>query len=117
MHGALVVREHCVPEASWQFTGVQTTTTATAAKAAGAAGIRNYVNGFQFQNSNATATEIQILDGTTVIWKGYASASMAMPANITFDQPLRGTAATALNVNAVTTGANVYINVQGYQAP
>jgi hypothetical protein len=117
MHGALVVREHCIPEVSWSYTGVQTTTTATAAKAAGAAGIRNYVNGFQFQNSNATATEIQILDGVTVIWKGYASANMAMPVNISFDQPLRGTAATALNVNAVTTGANVYINVQGYQAP
>jgi hypothetical protein len=117
MHGALVVREHCIPEASWSYAGVQTTTTATAAKAAGAAGIRNYVNGFQFQNTNATATEIQILDGVTVIWKGYASANMAMPVNITFDQPLRGTAATALNVNAVTTGANVYINVQGYQAP
>jgi hypothetical protein len=117
MHGALVVREHCIPEASWTYTGVQTNITATAAKAAGATGIRNYVNGFQFQNTNATATEIQILDGATVIWKAYASANMTMPVNITFDQPLRGTAATALNVNAGTTGANVYINVQGYQAP
>lgn len=117
MQGALVVREHCIPEQSWSYTGTPIiNTTDVVAKAAGAAGIRNYVNGFQYQNTNATATEIVIKDGATVIWRGYASASMAVPANITFDQPLRGTAATALNVACITTAANVYMNVQGYQS-
>lgn len=119
MHGALIVREHCVPEASWSYacTAPITNTTDVALKTAGASGIRNYINGFQLQNSNATATEVVIKDGATVIWRGYLPASMTMPVNISFDQPLRGTAATAVNFACITTGANVYINAQGYQAP
>ncbi|SDC31393.1 hypothetical protein SAMN05444678_102277 [Sphingomonas sp. YR710] len=34
-----------------------------------------------------------------------------------FPTPLESAAATALNVNCGTTGANVLVNVQGYQAP
>jgi len=115
--GALVVREHCIPEMSFQYTGTLTTIADGVAKTAGTAGIRNYVNGIQFQNTNATATQIVIKDGSTVIWAGMATASMNLPATVTFDQPLRGTSATALNIACLTTGASVLINVQGYQAP
>jgi hypothetical protein len=115
--GALVVREHCIPEMMFSYTGTVTNTTDVAVKTAGASGIRNYVNGIQFQNTNATATEVVIKDGTTVIWRGYAGANMTVMANISFDQPLRGTSATALNFACITTGANVIVNVQGYQAP
>jgi hypothetical protein len=41
---------------------------------------------------------------------------MALPAVIGFTTPLRGTAATALNVNCGTAAANLLVNVQGYQA-
>jgi hypothetical protein len=117
VQGVQIVKEHCIPELSWQYTGTLTTTADAAAKAAGAAGIRNHVNGFQYQNTSAVTTEIVIKDGSTVIWKGFASANMNLPANLTFDMPLRGSAAVALNVAALTTGANVLINLQGYQAP
>lgn len=118
MNGALVVREHCIPEQSWSFacTTPIINTTDLVAKVAGGAGIRNYVNGFQYQNTGATATEIVIKDGAVVLWRGYASAGMGVLANIQFDQPLRGSAATALNIACVTTGASVYVNVQGYQS-
>jgi hypothetical protein len=113
---AMVVYPFAVPEAAWQFTGVLTTTTAAAARAAGAAGIRNYVTGIQYQNTGATATTVLVLDGATTIAQFNAPASMALPATISFDMPIRGTAATALNVNCGTAGANVQVNVQGFQA-
>lgn len=113
--GALVSKPFASTGADWAYNGILTTTTAQPAKAAGSAGIKNCVTGFQYQNTNATATEIQILDNATVIWRGYALANMAAPATVMFQTPLVGSAATALNVNCGTTGANVYMNVQGYQ--
>ena len=113
---ALVVYPYAVPEVSWQYTGVLTTTTAQAAKAAGAAGIRNYVVGVQFQNTGGTATTILIQDGATTIAQFNAPANMAIPASVTFEVPLRGAAAAALNVNCGTAGANVLVNVQGFQS-
>ena len=43
--------------------------------------------------------------------------AMATPVDITFPTPLRGTAATAVNFACLTTGAQVYVNAQGYAAP
>jgi hypothetical protein len=119
MVGALIQKPYAIPEADWSYSLAAPVTTAvqTAVKSAGAAGIRNYVTGCQLQNTGATATEIQIQDGATVIWRGFLPASMMAIADINFNTPLRGTAATALNVNVVTAGCNVYFNVQGYQAP
>jgi S-adenosylmethionine/arginine decarboxylase-like enzyme len=114
---ALVQKPYSVPDADWQYSGTLTTTSAAAAKAAGAASIRNYVTAFQYQNISATATTVIILDGATAIHTLYAPANMTAPAVMDFPTPLRGTAATALNVNCGTTAANVLVNLQGYQAP
>lgn len=114
---ALIIKPFSVPQADWQYTGTLTTTTAAAAKSAGAASIKNYVTAFQYQNTSATATTVIILDGATVLHTLYAPANMVAPAVMDFPTPLQGTAATALNVNCGTTGANVLVNVQGYQAP
>lgn len=113
---ALVTYPFAVPEVSWQYTGVLTTTTAAAARAAGAAGIRNYVTSLQYQNTSATATTVLVLDGATTIAQFNAPANMALPAVIKFASPIRGTAATALNVNCGTAASNILINVQGFQA-
>jgi hypothetical protein len=114
---ALIQKPFSVPQTDWQYTGALTTTTAAQAKAAGAASIKNYVTAFQYQNTSATATTVIILDGAATIHTLYAPANMAMPAVMDFPTPLQGTAATALNVNCGATGANVLVNVQGYQAP
>lgn len=115
--GAAVVKLNSVPETDWQYTGALTTAAAVAAKAAGAAGIRNYVTDISYQNTSATATTVLLQDGATTIAQWHAPASMTAPANILFRTPRRGTAATAMNVNCGTAGANVLINVGGYQAP
>lgn len=112
---AIVVRER-LPVDPFQYTGVLTTNTAAAVNAAGAAGIRNYCSSLSFQNTSATATTILLLDGATTIAQWNAPASMAMPYYHTFAPPIRTTAATALNINCGTTGANVLVNASGFRA-
>jgi hypothetical protein len=117
--GAVIQKPFSIPEGDWTFaiTTPITATADTALKAAGAAGIRNYLTGIQIQNTGTVATEVVIKDGATVIWRGYAPATMTVVADMTFPTPLRTTAAAALNFACITTGANVYVNAQGYQAP
>jgi hypothetical protein len=112
----LVTKDFASSENDWQFVGTVTTNTQTAIKAAGAASIRNFVTGLTYQNTNATATTLNIQDGNTNILSISCAASMANPVNLVFPTPLRGTAATAVNYTAGTTGANVLLNVQGYQS-
>jgi hypothetical protein len=117
--GNLVNKPYSIPELDWQFACAAPVTTAvdTAAKAAGAAGIRNYVTNVQFINTGATATEVTVKDGSTVVWRGFAPANMTSMYDCHFLTPLKGTAATAMNFGVVTAGGNVYFNLQGYQAP
>lgn len=119
--GALVTKPFSIPEADWQYAaaaGGIVNTTDVALKAAAAAGIRNYVTSIDLRNAHATvATEVVIKDGATVIWRQLLPAAMATPVDITFPTPLRGTAATAVNFACLTTGAQVYVNAQGYAAP
>ena len=119
--GALVNKPFSIPEGDWQYGGAAggiTGTTDVVVKAAAAAGIRNYVTSIDLRNAHASvATEVVIKDGATVIWRQMLPAAMATPVDITFPTPLRGTAATALNFACITTGAQVYVNAQGYAAP
>jgi hypothetical protein len=119
--GALVNKPFSIPEADWQYAGAAGGITGTAdvvLKAAAGSGIRNYVTSIDLRNAHATvATEVVIKDGSAVMWRQLLPAAMAAPVNITFPTPLRGSAATAVNFACLTTGAQVYVNAQGYAAP
>jgi hypothetical protein len=109
----------------WSFAtataGILNTTTAVTAKAAGAASIRNYITGIQIQaEALGTATEFAIRDGAagTVLWRFKIGTGGCPLTTIIFPNPLRGTAATLVEVVTLTasgTGA-VYVNLQGYQS-
>lgn len=120
MIGVPVVMPHSIPESTWQYaaaSGGIVNTTDVAIKAAAAAGIRNYLTGIDIRNQHASvATEVVVKDGSTVIWRGHFNAN-SPHVFVNFPIPLRGTAATALNVACITTGAAVYVNAQGYIAP
>jgi hypothetical protein len=121
LYGALIQKPYAIPESDWSYAaaaGGIINTTDVPVRAAGAAGIRNYVTSATFSNASATvATEVVIKDGaSTVLWRGFLPANAANVA-VTFPNPLRGTAATAVNVACITTGAAVYANLQGYIAP
>jgi hypothetical protein len=119
--GALVNNPFAIPDSTWSYpagAGGITNNTDVVARVAGGAGIRNYVTAIQLRNSNAVATEFVIKDGaSTILWRDQLPANMADARPITFPVPLRGSAATALNIQCVTTGAAVYANLQGYFAP
>lgn len=117
MIGAAIVKPFSLPEADWQYAGTLTTNTSTAMQAAGGAGIKKYCTGFTYQNTNATATVLNVLRGTTVVHSVSAAATMAYPVSVLFPTPLQTAANEALNVQCVTTGANVLVNAQGYTAP
>ena len=85
--------------------------------AAAGAGIRRYVTAIQVINTNAVATEFVIKDGSTVIWRIWLPASMTTPWDIDFPTPLRSGANAALNAAAITSGASIYLDAQGYTAP
>jgi hypothetical protein len=118
--GAIIQKPYGIPEQDWTFSLAtpKIDTTDSVLKAAGAAGIKNYLTGLQVINTHATvATEFVVKDGATVIFRTWLPANMQGDSDYVFTIPLRSTAAAALNCACITTGANVYVNAQGYQAP
>lgn len=115
---------YTTPDLSWQYStgGTPITTAATTIlQPAAAAGVRNYIDGIQLYNTGALGTVIQILDGAAIIWEGFIGAAVsAVPGKIEISQlgvPLRGTAATAINLKTVSgTTISITGGVQGYQA-
>lgn len=96
--------------------GLVNSATAVAVKAAAGASIRNYVLSMQCsQDTLGAATELAVLDGATVVWRGKLNTTPGIVADINFNPPLRGTANTAVNIQTVTavTGG-VYCSFQGY---
>lgn len=120
--GILIELPYSAPELTLQYStnGTPiTTNTSTAIFAAAGANVRNYMTGIYLANSSATTgTEIQILDGTTVIYDGYLGATTTSLCllNDDFETPLRGSANTAMNLKTLTTGASIYASAQGYKA-
>lgn len=92
-------------------------TTGVTAKASAGAGLRNYITAIQVMNSHQTiGTEVEIRDGAsgTVIHRGWAAPNSGY--TNTFVTPLKGTAATLIQIAEVTAtaSAGVLVNLQGY---
>lgn len=125
--GALIQKPFSIPEADWTYaaaaSGISNTTTAVTIKAAGAAGLRNYITSLHISSDAlGAATEFAIRDGAagTVLWRmKLTTAGVIGGQTIVFPTPLRGTAATLLEIVTLTasiTGA-LYVNAAGYVAP
>ena len=122
---ALVVYPYAVPEISWTYAaaaaGILNTTTAVTIRVAAAAGIRNYIASIQVMAETlTTATELAIRDGAAgaVLWRTKIPTTGLPSTQFNFRMPLRGTAATLLEVVTLTaSGAGaVYFNAQGFTA-
>lgn len=120
---AAVVQPFSAPDLNWSYAaaagGILNTTTAVTIVAAGAAGVRRYITSLQIMSEAlTTATELAIRDGAggTVLWRIKIPTGGLPTADFQFVSPLRGTAATLLEVVTLTaSGAGaVYVNVQGY---
>jgi hypothetical protein len=125
--GRLVTSPYTYPEASWQYvaaaSGIVNTTTAVTIKAAAGASLRNYITGIDYWSEALTnATEIAIRDGAggSAIWRAkIGTGGLLAGRSIIFPTPIRGTAATLLEVVTLTaSGAGaVYFNATGFVAP
>lgn len=122
--GDLVAKPYSIPETDWTYAaaGIVNTNVAVTIKAAAAAGLKNYLTGLDFTWEALTnATEVVIRDGAagTVLHRWHIGAGAAGEKSITFPTPLRGTAATLLEVCTLTaSGAGaLWVNAQGYAAP
>ena len=119
LQGVLTARPYTIPELEWSYAsaagGVINTTDVVLSAAAGA-GLRRYIVSMGLSNNSATATEVVLKDGATIIWRGHLPAN-APNLHIDFGTPLRTTANAALNFACITTAAAVYVNAQGYTAP
>jgi len=128
MVGVSVVKPFSIPEADWAYvaaaSGIVNTTTAVTIKASAGAGLRNYITGIDLATDGAlgAATEVAIRDGASgpVLWRmKIGTGGLQAGRNIIFPSPIKGTAATLLEVVTLTasvTGA-VYFNANGYAAP
>jgi hypothetical protein len=114
--GQLITKQNAPGDLDFYVNATVTTNTQTALRAAQASPIRQNVTGLTFQNTNATATTLTIQDGSTTLVTFSVPASMTLPVQLNFPTPLRGTAATALNYTAGTTGANILLNVIGFNS-
>ena len=119
LQGVLVTRPWQIPELEWSYAsaagGVINTTDVVLAAAAGA-GLRRFIVSMSLSNNSATATEVVLKDGATIIWRGHLPANAPM-SEIVFENPLKTTANAALNFACITTAAAVYVNAQGFTAP
>lgn len=114
--GQMITKENAPGDLDFYVNATVTTNTQTAIRAAQASPIRQNITGLTFQNTNATATTLTIQDGATTLITFSVPASMTLPVQLNFPTPLRGTAATALNYTAGTTGANILLNVIGFNS-
>lgn len=123
---ALIVYQNASPSDAWNYaaatSGIVNTTTAVTIKAAGGAGIRNYIKSLQVATDTlGAATELAVRDGAagTVLWRGKLGTAALPQTTINFDPPLRGTAATLMEVVTLTASVTggVFVNAQGFTGP
>jgi len=99
--------------------GIENTSDVTL-KAASGVKKYNYLTALQIINADTSVgTEVVVKDGsTTVLWRSYLppmpEGAVPAPMVVTFPQPLVGSNNTALTFAAITNGALVYVNAQGY---
>jgi len=110
--GNQVVKLNAIPDITYQAVATLTTTTSTSVKASAGAGVRNYVTDITVSNASATPTLVTILDGVTVIWQTWLVAGASIDG--AFTTPLRGTAATAINVQSSVAVTSVYVAIAGF---
>lgn len=119
--GAIVITQPYAKSANLVsgVTSAMTGTTSTSLIAAPSGSLHNYVTQLICTNSHATVgTFVNVQDGSggTTIYAAYAAA-VGGGFTLTFPAPLRQpTAATALYVADVTTGANVICAASGFKA-
>jgi hypothetical protein len=101
----------------WQATSGNTAITtgaSTPVKASAGSDLRYYITGIEIFNNHATvATVMNILDNATAVWAANLPAVSGQVV-VELTTPIKCSINTALNIQAITTGSNIYWNLRGY---
>ena len=127
LQGVLVTRPWQIPELEWAYNaaagGYANSTTGVTVRSAAGAGLRSYLTSIQiYAQPHTNATEFVLRDGPTggapVIWRIFIPTTGLPLTQITFENPLRTTANTLLEMCTLTaSGAGaVFFNAQGFTA-
>lgn len=118
LDGKLINLPYAVPERFVSGVTASITGTGNTSVIASPGGsLRNYITQLLVTNGHATVgTYVNIKDGTTSIYSGYARQAGGGFA-LTFLVPLRLTAATALQAANETTGSDTRVSASGFIAP
>lgn len=102
---------------SYVYGNASTTgTTTTSVVAAPAGSLRNYITNISITNTGSTTSLITLQDGSggATLWQTVAVAGGG--SNITFNIPIRTTAATALFFIAASASTTIYVSASGFTA-
>jgi hypothetical protein len=114
--GAIINSPYSIPEQQVQAViGPIATTGNNVVFSAAGTGTRNYLTFLAISNNSATATLLEIKDGTVAIFRVLLTGNQSLI--IPFSHYLKSTANTILNAEALTAGASVTISAVGFRAP
>jgi hypothetical protein len=91
--------------------GITNTSDVTLAAAPGALRA-NYISSLHITNASATATEVVVKSGSTILFRTHAAQNVDK--YIAFPRPLVAAGNTALTAACITTATQTYINAQGF---
>ena len=114
--GQLITKQNAPGTLDFYVNATVTGNVQTQLRAAQGAGIIQNVTSITYQNTNATATTLTIQDASATMVTFSVPASMTEPRQLVFPTPLRGSANAILNYLAGTAGANVLLNVTGFNS-
>jgi len=115
---------HIPGDRKWQFAAASggIVDTSDVELAAAIAGLEVHCVAIQVVDADVTvATEVVVKDGSTIIWRMFLPNAQSAngntnPVSFTFPLPLRSSVGVELNVAAITTSSELYVNAQGYYA-
>ena len=112
--GRLLSLPYANPEDTVSGVASDTSGASTEVIAAQIASVRTYLTWVHIINTSATATYVELKDGTTVMDRLYVKATDGCYA--TFPTPLKGTAATAWNFDAAAGVTTLFYAAGGYKS-
>jgi hypothetical protein len=117
--GDVIVMPYAMREMTWNYStnGTPITTATSVTLHAAVGGQVNSLDTLYCDNSAATASEIQVLDGASVIWDRYVPASASnfavkAPGGI----PVYGSVNSTMSLKVVTAGTSLYCSAAGYMS-
>lgn len=120
---ALITEKHSAGVNGWSYAapsgGIAGSSAGVTAKASAGTGLRNYIDSMQLSwGTLSAATDFQIRDGASgTVLARFALPTVAGSINVVFDKPLRGTAATLVEIaQSGTVTGGILCNLQGHAA-